>query len=158
MLLNTYLIVSQIKACKDKFKAMHWKVKDVFDDLLQSVEERRHQVNDLIRAEEDSAMTSLTELEKTRASVTSYAGTIDHIMTSSPDDGLLLMLKQLTSRLNNLESQSGTTDKVKAVVDLSFDDQILARLMSDLSAFGKVVIGCQRCFAFTALRHVLKRT
>ena len=148
----------QINECKDKFKAMRRKVKVVFDHLQQSVEERRHQVNDLIRAEEDSAMTSLTELEKTRASVTSYAGTIDHIMTSSPDDGLLLMLKQLTSRLNNLESQSGTTDKVKAVVDLSFDDQILARLMSDLSAFGKVVIGCQRCFAFTALRHVLKRT
>ena len=63
---------------------MRRKVKVVFDHLQQSVEERRHQVNDLIRAEEDAAMTSLTELEKTRASVTSYAGTIDHIMTSSP--------------------------------------------------------------------------
>ena len=137
MLLNTYLFVSQIKACKDKFKAMRWKVKDVFDDLLQSVEERHHQVNDLVRAEEDKAMTSLIELENIRASTTSHAGAIDHIVTSSPDDGLLLMLKQLTSRLNDLESHSVTTDKVKAVGDICFDDQILTRLKSDLSTFGK---------------------
>ena len=116
---------------------MRWKVKDVFDDLQQSVEERRHQVNDLIRVEEDTAMTSLTELENVRASATSYAGAIDHIVTSSPDDSLLLMVKQLTSRLNDLESQSVTTDKVKAVGDISFDDQILTRLKSDLSTFGK---------------------
>lgn len=115
---------------------MRRKVKVVFDHLQQSVEERRHQVNDLIRAEEDTAMTSLTELENVRASATSHAGTIGHIVTSSPDDSLLLMVKQLTSRLN-LESQSVTTDKVEAVGDISFDDQILTRLKSDLSTFGK---------------------
>ena len=64
-------------------------------------------------------------------------------MTSSPDDGLLLMLKQLASRLNDLESQTGTTDKVKTIGEISFDDQILTRLKSDLFHLGKVD-GC-RC-------------
>ena len=122
---------------------MRRKVKDVFDDLQQCVEKRRQQVNDLIQAEEKTAMTSLTDMEKERAAVTSHAGTIDHIVTSSPDDGLLLMLKQLASRLNDLESQIGTTDKVKTIGEISFDDQILTRLKSDLFDLGKVD-GC-RC-------------
>ena len=122
---------------------MRRKVEDVFDDLLQCVEKRRQQVNDLIQAEEKTAITSLTDMEKERAAVTSHAGTIDHIVTSSPDDGLLLMLKQLASRLNDLESQTGTTDKVKTIGEISFDDQILTRLKSDLFDLGKVD-GC-RC-------------
>ena len=117
---------------------MRRKVKDVFDDLQQCVEKRRQQVNVLIQAEEKTAMTSLTDMEKERAAVTSHAGTIDHIVTSSPDDGLLLMLKQLASRLNDLESQTGTTDKVKTIGEISFDDQILTRLKSDLFDLGKV--------------------
>ena len=122
---------------------MRRKVEDVFDDFLQCVEKRRQQVNDLIQAEEKTAITSLTDMEKERAAVTSHAGTIDHIVTSSPDDGLLLMLKQLASRLNDLESQIGTTDKVKTIGEISFDDQILTRLKSDLFHLGKVD-GC-RC-------------
>ena len=124
---------------------MRRKVKDVFDDLQQCVEMRRQQVNDLIQAVEDKVVTSLTDLEKVRAVVTSHVGTIDHIVTSSPDDDLMLMSKQLMSRLNDLELQSGKTDKVKTVGDLSFDDQILTRLKSDLSALGKVA-SCRCCF------------
>ena len=124
---------------------MRRKVKDVFDDLQQCVETRRQQVIDLIQTEEETAMTSLTALEKERAAVTSYARTVDHIVTSSPDDGILLMLKQLTSRLNDLESQSETPDKATAVGDMSFDTQMLTRLKLDLSALGKVAV-CRCCF------------
>ena len=110
---------------------------DVFDDLQRCVEKRRQRVNDLIQTEEETMLTSLTDLEEVRTAVTSHASTIDHIVTSSSDDGLLLMLKQLTLRLNNLEGQ--TTDTVKTDGDITFDDQILIRLKSDLSALGKVV-------------------
>ena len=60
--------------------------------------------------------------------MTSHAGSIDHIVTSSPDDRLLLMLKQLTSRLNDLESQSVTEDMAMDVGDISLNDQILTPL------------------------------
>ena len=118
---------------------MRRKVKEVFDDLQQCVQTRRQQVNDLIQREEEAAMTSLADMEKERTAVTSHASTIDHTVTSLPDNGLLLMLKQLTLRLKNLEAQSQTTNTVKAVGDISFDDQLLIRLKSDLSALGKVV-------------------
>ena len=137
---NTYLF--QITAVKVKFKAMHGKVKDFFDDIQQSVEKRRQEVSSLVQAEEDTAMTSLADLEKDRAAMTSHAGTIDHLVTSAPDDGLLQTLKQLTSRLNTLESESGTTDKVKAVSDISFDTQMLTRLKSDLSTLGMSLMKC----------------
>ena len=45
----------QIKACKEKFKAMRRKVKGVCDDLQQVVEKQRRQANDLIQAKEDTA-------------------------------------------------------------------------------------------------------
>ena len=132
----------QITSVKDKFKVIRREVKDVFDDLQECVEKRCQQVNDLVQTEEVTALTSLTDLERVRTVMTSHAGTIDHIVTSSPDDGLLLMLEQLTLRFNNLEVQSRKTDTIKAVGNISFDDQILIRLKSDLSTLGKVV-----CFA-----------
>ncbi|KAK7089663.1 hypothetical protein V1264_025092 [Littorina saxatilis] len=47
------------------------------------------------------------------------------------------MLNQLKSRLDDLESESGKTTKVKDVGDIVFDSQLLARLKSDLSKLGQ---------------------
>ncbi|XP_070182851.1 uncharacterized protein [Littorina saxatilis] len=127
-----------MKAAKEKFKGMHKKVNKVFDDLQQCSEKQRQQVHDLIQKEEDATMTSLVEMEKTRAAMTSNSSNIDHLVTSAPDDALLQMLNQLKSRLDDLESESGTTAKVKDVGDIVFDSQLLTRLKSDLSKLGKI--------------------
>ncbi|XP_070182865.1 transcription intermediary factor 1-beta-like [Littorina saxatilis] len=125
-------LAKQMKAAKEKFKGMHKKVNDVFDDLQQSSEKRRQQVHDLIQKEEDATVTSLAEMEKARAAMTSNSSNIDHLVTSAPDDALLQMLNHLKSRLDDLESESGTTAKVKDVGDIVFDSQLLTRLKSDL--------------------------
>ncbi|XP_070182870.1 transcription intermediary factor 1-beta-like [Littorina saxatilis] len=125
-------LAKQMKAAKEKFKGMHKKVNDVFDDLQQCSEKRRQQVHDLIQKEEDTTVTSLAEMEKARAAMTSNSSNIDHLVTSAPDDALLQMLNQLKSRLDDLESESGRTAKVKGVGDIVFDSQLLTRLKSDL--------------------------
>ncbi|XP_070182869.1 transcription intermediary factor 1-beta-like [Littorina saxatilis] len=125
-------LAKQIKAAKEKFKGMHKKVNDVFDDLQQCSEKRRQQVHDLIQKEEDATMTALTEMEKVGTAMTSHSSNIDHHVTSAPDDTLLQMLKHLKSRLDDLESESGTTAKVKDVGDIVFDSQLLTRLKSDV--------------------------
>ncbi|XP_070182859.1 transcription intermediary factor 1-beta-like [Littorina saxatilis] len=134
------VLTKQMKAAKEKFKGMHKKVNDVFDDLQQSSEKRRQQVHDLIQKEEDATMTSLAEMEKARAAMTSHSSNIDHLVTSAPDDALLQMLNHLKSRLDDLESESGTTAKVKDVGDIVFDSQLLTRLKSDLSKLGNVLL------------------
>ncbi|XP_070205947.1 uncharacterized protein [Littorina saxatilis] len=83
-------------------------------------------------------MTSFADMEKARAAMTSNSGNIDHLVTSAPDDALLQMLKQLKLRLDDLESESGTTAKVKDVGDIVFDSQLLTRLKSDLSELGDI--------------------
>ncbi|KAK7088442.1 hypothetical protein V1264_022363 [Littorina saxatilis] len=83
-------------------------------------------------------MTSFADMEKARAAMTSNSGNIDHLVTSAPDDALLQMLKQLKLRLDDLESESGTTAKVKDVGDIVFDSQLLTRLKSDLSTLGDI--------------------
>ncbi|XP_070182864.1 transcription intermediary factor 1-beta-like [Littorina saxatilis] len=131
-------LAKQMKAAKEKFKGMHKKVNDVFDDLQQCSEKRRQQVHDLIQKEEDATMTSLAEMEKARAAMTSNSSNIDHLVTSAPDDALLQMLNQLKSRLDDLESESGKTAMVKDVGDIVFDSQLQTRLKSDLSELGEI--------------------
>ncbi|XP_070182645.1 transcription intermediary factor 1-beta-like [Littorina saxatilis] len=138
-------LAKQMKAAKEKFKGMHKKVNDVFDDLQQCSEKRRQQVHDLIQKEEDATVTSLAEMEKARAAMTSNSSNIDRLVTSAPDDALLQMLNQLKSRLDDLESESGKTAKVKDVGDIVFDSQLLARLKSDLSKLGNVLSLCFDC-------------
>ncbi|XP_070177766.1 transcription intermediary factor 1-beta-like [Littorina saxatilis] len=135
-------LAKQMKGAREKFKGMHKKVNNVFDDLQQCSEKRRQQVHDLIQKEEDATMTSLAEMEKARAAMTSNSSNIDHLVTSAPDDALLQMLNQLKSRLDDLESESGTTAKVKDVDDIVFDSQLLSRLKSDLSKLGNVFFVC----------------
>ncbi|KAK7088438.1 hypothetical protein V1264_022360 [Littorina saxatilis] len=131
-------LAKQMKVAKEKFKSMHKKADDVFDDIEQCCEKRRQQVHDLIQKEEDATMTSFADKEKARAAMTSNSGNIDHLVTSAPDDALLQMLKQLKLRLDDLESESGTTAKVKDVGDIVFDSQLLTRLKSDLSKLGDI--------------------
>ncbi|KAK7089153.1 hypothetical protein V1264_025020 [Littorina saxatilis] len=131
-------LTKQMKAAKETFKGMHNKVNNVFDDLQQCSEKRRQQVHDLIQKEEDATVTSLAEMEKARAAMTSNSSNIDHLVTSAPDDALLQMLNQLKSRLDDLESESGKTAKVKDVGDIVFYSQLLTRLKSDLSKLGEI--------------------
>ncbi|XP_070205464.1 transcription intermediary factor 1-beta-like [Littorina saxatilis] len=131
-------LAKQMKVAKEKFKGMHKTVDDVFDDIEQCCKKRRQQVHDLIQKEEDATMTSFADMEKARAAMTSNSGNIDHLVTSAPDDALLQMLKQLKLRLDDLESESGTTAKVKDVGDIVFDSQLLTRLKSDLSELGDI--------------------
>ena len=42
-------------------------------------------------------------------------------MASAPDDARLEMLCDLTSRLNDLELQTGTKDKMETVCDVTYD-------------------------------------
>ena len=119
---------------------MRRKVNDVFDDLQLCVEKRRQEINRQITTEEEAAMTSLTQLDKERAAMTSHAGTVEQLVASAPDDALLEMLCDLTSRLNDLELQTGTSDKVGTVVDVTFESQKLSHLKTSVSTLGRSIL------------------
>ena len=127
----------QNKAIKDKFKAMRINVSNVFDDLHHCVEMRRQVINRQIKTEEAAAMASLTQLDTERAVMTSHAVTVEQLVASAPDDALLEMLSDLTSRLNDLELQTGTKDKMETVYDVTFDSDKLTQLKSAIAELGR---------------------
>ena len=128
--------MSKAKAVKDRFKRMRSKVKDVFDDVQQCVEKRRREVNSLITTEETAALALLTELDKERAAMRSHAATLEQLVASAPDDDLLEMLSKLTSRLSELELQTGTTEKIEAIADVTFDSPKLHELKAAIAELG----------------------
>ena len=121
---------------------MRRKVNDVFDDLQLCVEKRRQEINRQITTEEEAAMTSLTQLDKERAAMTSHAGTVEQLVALAPDDALLEMLGDLTSRLNDLELQTGTKDKTATVGDVTFDSDKLSQLKSAIAELGRYFVVC----------------
>ncbi|KAK7087687.1 uncharacterized protein [Littorina saxatilis] len=130
-------LAAQIKEVKDMFPSMRRKAKDTFDDLEQWVEKRRQEVNILIQAEEDATMTSLAELEKWRAALVLPVASVGKLVQSASGGTLLGMVNSLTSRLNDLESQTGTTRKIE-VTDLTFNLQKLDQLKADIASLGQI--------------------
>ena len=116
---------------------MRSNVSDVFDDLHHCVEMRRQEINRQIRTVEETAMASLTQLDKERAVMTSHAGTLEQLVTLAPDDALLEMLNDLTSRLNDLELQTGTKDRIATVCDVTFVSDKLTQLKSAIAELGR---------------------
>ncbi|XP_070205466.1 uncharacterized protein [Littorina saxatilis] len=116
---------------------MRKKANDTFDDLEQCLKKRRQEVNELIQAEEDAAMTSLAELEKWRAALVLNAASVGNVVQSASGGSLLGMIKGLKSRLDVLESQTGTTRKME-VKDLTFDLQKLDQLRADIASLVKL--------------------
>ena len=84
------------------FADMRRKAKDTFDDLEQCLQKRRQEVNTLIQAEEDAAMTSLAEVEKWRAALAQNAASVEKVTQSASGGDLLGMLNSLTSRLDDV--------------------------------------------------------
>ncbi|XP_070206144.1 E3 ubiquitin-protein ligase Midline-1-like [Littorina saxatilis] len=130
-------LAAQIKDVKDMFPSMRRKVKDTFDDFEQWVEKRRQEVNTLIQAEEDATMTSLAELEKWRAALTLNTASVGKLVHSASGGALLGMVNSLKSRLNDLESQTGTTRKIETAA-LTFNLQKLNQLKSDIASLGQI--------------------
>ena len=116
---------------------MRSNVSDVFDGLNHCVEMRRQEINRQITIEEEAAMASLTQVDKERAAMTSHAVTVEQLVTSAPDDALLKMLNDLTSRLNDLELQTGTKNKMETVCDVTFDSNKLTQLKSAIAELGR---------------------
>ncbi|KAK7087462.1 transcription intermediary factor 1-beta-like [Littorina saxatilis] len=132
-------ISKQIKTAMDKFKVMRSKVNDVHDDLEQTLNEQCQTAFNLIQSKEEETLTLLADVEKVRAAMTSHSRTIDHVVTSAPDDALLQMSKQLTSRLTDLETDVGEAMQSVHVGDLVLDSKLLAALKSDLCALGQAI-------------------
>ncbi|XP_070204463.1 E3 ubiquitin-protein ligase TRIM33-like isoform X2 [Littorina saxatilis] len=126
---------AQIKEVKGMFPSMRRKAKDTFDDLEQWVKKRRQEVNTLIQAEEDATMTSLAELEKWRAALALNTASVGKLVQSASGGALLGMVNSLKSRLNDLESQTGTTRKIETAA-LTFNFQKLDQLKSDIASLG----------------------
>ncbi|KAK7088004.1 uncharacterized protein [Littorina saxatilis] len=128
----------QIKTAQDRFEDMHRKANDAFDNIQESVEKRRQEVHDLIQTDEDETMTALSAVKKISAAMTSQSGNIDHLVKSAPDDAFLQTLEQLKSRLDDLETESGTTAEVKYDGDIGLDSKQLTRLKSNLAKLGTI--------------------
>ncbi|XP_070183671.1 transcription intermediary factor 1-beta-like [Littorina saxatilis] len=128
-------LAAQIDESNDILKVMRRKANDTFDDLEQCTKRRRHEVNTLIQAEEDAVMTSLAELEKWRAALTLNAASVANVVESASGGALLGMMEGLTSRLNDLESQTGTKRKIE-VTDLTLNFQKLDQLKADIASQG----------------------
>ncbi|KAK7088456.1 hypothetical protein V1264_022377 [Littorina saxatilis] len=125
-------LATEIKEVTDSFKIMRKKANDTFDDLEQCLKKRRQEVNELIQAEQGAAMTSLAELEKWRAALALNAASVGNVVQLASGGSLLGMMKGLTSRLDDLESQTGTTRKMK-VKDLTLK---LDKLRADIASLG----------------------
>ncbi|XP_070205454.1 transcription intermediary factor 1-beta-like [Littorina saxatilis] len=130
-------LAMEIQEVTNTFKVMRKKANDTFDDLEQCLKKRRQKVNELIQAEEDAAMTSLAELEKWRAALALNAASVGNVLLSASGGSLLGMMKGLTSRLDDLESQTGTTRKME-VKDLTLDLQKLDQLRADIASLGQM--------------------
>ncbi|KAK7087696.1 uncharacterized protein [Littorina saxatilis] len=130
-------LAAQIKEVKSMFPSMRKKAKDTFDDLEQWVKKRRQEVNTLIQAEEDATRTSLAELEKWRAALALNTASVEKLVQSASGGALLGMVNSLTSRLNDLESQTGTTRKIETA-DLTFNLQKLDQLKADIASLGQI--------------------
>ena len=87
-------------------------------------------------------MTSLTQLDKERAVMTSHARIVEQLVASAPDDALLEMLCDLTSRLNDLELQTGTKDKMETVCDVTYDSEKMTQLKSAIGELGRYFSSC----------------
>ncbi|XP_070204121.1 transcription intermediary factor 1-beta-like [Littorina saxatilis] len=128
-------LAAQIKESNDILKVMRKKVNDTFDDLEQCMKKRRQEVNTLIQAEEDATMTSLAEQEKWRAAFALNAASVGNVVQSASGGALLGMMEGLTSRLDDLESQTGTTPKME-VNDLT--SQKLDQRKADIAYLGQI--------------------
>ncbi|KAK7088453.1 transcription intermediary factor 1-beta-like [Littorina saxatilis] len=130
-------LATEIQEVTDTFKAMRKKANDMFDDLEQCLKKRRQEVNTLIQTEENAVMTSLAELEKWRAALALNAASVGNVVQSASGGSLLGMMKGLTSRLDDLELQTGTTRKME-VKDLTLDLQKLNQLRADIASLGQI--------------------
>ena len=101
------------------------------------MEKRRQEVNKLIQAQEDASMTSLRELERLKTALASNAASVENLVDSAPEGALLSMLNNLSSRLDDLESQSGMTDRIK-VADFILDSGKLNQVKADIASLGIV--------------------
>lgn len=127
----------QIKEVKDKFKAMRKQAKDTFDDLQKRVEKRRQEVDKTIQTAEDSTLAPLSELKETRAVMASNAATVENLVKWAPERPIVAMVRDLTRRLDDLESQAGRLNKIK-VADISWDPDLLTRLKCNIAHLGIV--------------------
>ncbi|XP_076434661.1 putative E3 ubiquitin-protein ligase MID2 [Babylonia areolata] len=126
----------QVKEVKDMFKVLRKRVKDTWDDLLQNVKRRRVELSGAIQAEEDCAMATVSQWEKTRAAIRTNASSLESLADTAPDVALLGMLSKLTSRLRELDQRSRTSEKAGPIVDVAFETQKLNHLKSVVSGLG----------------------
>ena len=91
----------------------------------------------MIEAKEDDATALLPELENLRAALILNAATMDKVMESAPDLPLLGMVSNLTSRFNNLESRTRTTNRI-TVEDFNLESQSLNQLKTSIARLGTV--------------------
>eukprot|EP00745_Piridium_sociabile_P001001 TRINITY_DN106275_c0_g1_i2.p1 TRINITY_DN106275_c0_g1~~TRINITY_DN106275_c0_g1_i2.p1 ORF type:complete len:128 (-),score=36.59 TRINITY_DN106275_c0_g1_i2:163-546(-) len=101
---------------------------------------RRRTVLDAVQAEEDDILTSLSSVEKDRASLKAHAETMKKLADCAANDALLGTLTTLTSRLQGLEQAMGTGQQAGPRLEVTFDDQKLAQLKQIISALGKGVL------------------
>ena len=91
----------------------------------------------MIRTDEESCMTSLTDVERDRGAVTSHARTVEHLVETAPDDALLDMLDKLTSRLKEVKKQSEMRDdEVDVDIGVTIDAVIVEQLKSTIAQLG----------------------
>ena len=127
----------QIKEVKDGFDALRSEARDTFDDLQQCLEKRRQEVFKKIQDREDKSKTSQRELERLKTALASNAASVENLVDSAPVGALLSMLKNMTSRLDDLESQSGKTKKME-IPDFILDSSRLNQLKADIATLGMV--------------------
>ena len=125
----------QIKEVKANFEDMRGQTKDTFNRLQQLLEKRHKEVNSMIQDKESATIKPLAEREKTRVALALNAGTVENLVESAPDGPLLSMACDLTSRLNDLESQTRMLSRI-TVSDLPWNRQAVAQLEAKIAAFG----------------------
>ena len=116
MLDNYSLSFCQIKEVKAKFEDMRGQTKDTFNRLQQLLEKRHKEVNSMIQDKESATIKPLAEREKTRVALALNAGTVENLVESAPDGPLLSMACDLTSRLNDLESQTRMLSRITCLL------------------------------------------
>jgi hypothetical protein len=116
-----------------------------FDDLEKSVKKRRRQVKSDIQKREVAAMTSLGQLEASRAALTSHASCMEHVAESASGAALLGMLGNMKTRLEELDRQQGAVVDVEKV-QLVVDQGQLATLKQLLHQLGRACF--TSCFSY----------
>ncbi|XP_076439134.1 protein PML-like [Babylonia areolata] len=126
---------TQAKALSSKFQAMRQETNQVFDQIQNGVETRRHEILSRVKAEEDKM--ALPQLDVDRSTVTSSAAVIGRWVQSAPDDALLEMTDRMRPRLTDLKQRITQENRV-CRAELVFDSGALTQLESAVGGIGRI--------------------